>query len=390
MDCTQAQSAINEAIDHCPVDAAVLEAAKTHCRECPQCGLYVRTLNAVRRAAPPRPPDDLADRIMATIRAEAAAAQGPAVLGEADERTPEEREQTDLVANSESALVVLSDVGDATTQPAEQVLAPQPEIPGATMPHDVARRVSVGSTRMGRRQLVAWGSAAAILLVVVGVSAALRVMQVVSGESTSGAPTDLAQVVAPQVAAPTIAGESAAASASKGADATSMDRSSTASASLYVVFDGGVYVHQGVSPQPKGELSTSGQTRVAFDASTPRATRPVYTGTAADAVYVENDAGELQRFVLVKRTYKDAVYRLRSADIEEYGAWPMIPPGVPLPVPENNADGSPVFALDGNDSAGTPVYRRIGTDSETGIAIAPGTPVNDPAAGNPNWTWWTP
>ncbi len=73
MDCIQAQSVVSETLDGSPVDAAVLEAAKAHCRECEQCTQYVRTLSAVRRATPPAPPADLADRIMTAIRAEAAA-----------------------------------------------------------------------------------------------------------------------------------------------------------------------------------------------------------------------------------------------------------------------------------------------------------------------------
>jgi hypothetical protein len=90
----------------------------------------------------------------------------------------------------------------------------------------------------------------------------------------------------------------------------------------------------------------------------------------------------------VRRDYQGTSYRLQSAGITEYGGWPTIPPGIPKPTPENNADGSPVFTLDGQDTSGTPVYRRIGADTRLGIAIAPGTAAEDAAAGNPNWTWW--
>jgi hypothetical protein len=42
------------------------------------------------------------------------------------------------------------------------------------------------------------------------------------------------------------------------------------------------------------------------------------------------------------------------------------------------------------DDAGVTVFSRIGEVPDRGFAIAPGTPSGDPAAGNPNWTWWLP
>ena len=145
-----------------------------------------------------------------------------------------------------------------------------------------------------------------------------------------------------------------------------------------------------MSAQAKSELTNAGQALVAFDAKTPPASRTVYTGKETGVIFIEDPAGGLRRFVLVKRVYKDATYRLQSAAITQYAQWPSIPPGIPRPNPENNPDGSPAFALDGNDASGTPVYHRVGADWRTGIAVPPGTTTQDPAAGNPNWTWWTP
>lgn len=377
MDCIEAQSVISETIDGSLVDADRLDAAKSHCRECPQCGQYIRVLSAVRRAVPPRPPADLADRIMATIRAEAEATEGPESVQDA---------AVDAEADSESETPI-------TVAPA----AALPLAPDANPAQPARPLVSVGGRPMNRRQLMAWGSAAAVLLVLVGVSAALRIMGLVNGAPTRSASIEVAQTAAPEAAPPDVTAGSRAGGAS--ADlATDLAYGSVSAgavksagaANAYVVFGGNTYVHQGVSPQPKSELHTAGETIMSFGADALAKTRPVFTGSAAEAIYIENDTPELQRFVLVKRMYKDTVYRLRSGDIAEYGAWPTIPPGIPRPAPENNPDGSPAFVRDGNDSEGTPVYRRAGADSQTGIAITPGTPANDPAAGNPNWTWWTP
>lgn len=397
MDCIQAQTVISEALDRSPVDADVFDAAKTHCRECPQCGHFVRSLNAVRRAAPPQPPADLADRIMDAIRTEAAAAeQLPANLDSEAANSAASDSETDLATSLGDATAEGDVARDVETLPNRVPAAVQPDVADATPRPATGPRISVGRGRMDRRQLVAWGSAAAVLLVVVGVSAALALMRLTSGEPTRSASTDVVQLAAPEAAAPTRAAEGPTHGVSADMTRLGAGYDKSASARAYVVFGGNTYSFQDVSPQPKNELRASGEVRMAFDATTPPGPLTVYTGEAPEAIYIENGAAELQRFVLVKRMYKDAEYRLRSADIPVYGSWPTIPTGTQgsspftAPVPEISADGSPLFVLDGNDSAGTPVYRRVGGESRAGIAIAPGTPANDPAGGNPNWTWWTP
>jgi len=384
MDCIQAQSVISEALDGSPVDAAALDAAKSHCRECAQCGQFIRTLSAVRRAAPPKPPEDLADRVMAAIRAEAAATS----------------QSSDLAAAASPALVPAPDSADAAgasatpsgveaaSDSASSDLAAGSSAGVPVTPS--ASRVSLGRQRMDRRQLITWGSAAAVLLVVVGVSAALGIMRLVGTTSTQVAMTDTGQRAAVETA-PQLSSESAESLAGT-ADAGSLaptPESAGAPANLYVNFNSDVYVLQGVSPQPKSELTQAGQTRMTFSADTPAALHVVYTGTEPDAIYIE-DLNEMQRFTLVKRGYRGIVYTLRSGDISDYGSWPTVPPGIPLPVPPDNPTGAPTFVLDGQDASGTPVYRRTGSSRQSGIAIAPGTAAPDPAANNPGWTWWTP
>ena len=57
--------------------------------------------------------------------------------------------------------------------------------------------------------------------------------------------------------------------------------------------------------------------------------------------------------------------------------------------PPANPDGAPQFQPAGT-SMGVTAYVQSGTTADAGIAIGPNTPATDPAAGNPNWTWWTP
>jgi hypothetical protein len=42
------------------------------------------------------------------------------------------------------------------------------------------------------------------------------------------------------------------------------------------------------------------------------------------------------------------------------------------------------------DDRGREVFVPFGAYVSGGFALAPGTPADDPAAGNPNWTWWEP
>ena len=55
------------------------------------------------------------------------------------------------------------------------------------------------------------------------------------------------------------------------------------------------------------------------------------------------------------------------------------------------ADGSPTFAPAGTDDTGLPDLRARGCRRRRRASPSrPGTPSSDPAAGNPNWTWWVP
>ena len=244
----------------------------------------------------------------------------------------------------------------------------------------------------GRRQLLAWGSAAAAVVLIVTISASLGIMRTMTG-GTGAKTARSTSVTAPAAQAPSLAAENQTAQdsgASGGGSYGAAPSSAPAAdsvASFYMVYGGNVYRHVGASDLQLSQVKPSGTARVSFESSAPLSARQVYVGSAKDTVYVANDQKRLESLVLVTRTYKGTTYVLKSADITQFDGWPTLPPGVPVPTA---TDGSPAFALDSTEPSGSPVYHRVGADPRLGIAIPPGTAADDPAAANPNWTWWVP
>ncbi|NTU70794.1 MAG: hypothetical protein HGB10_03105 [Coriobacteriia bacterium] len=344
MECIEAQQILSEAADGAPVDAAILAAARQHCSSCAECARFSAAIDAVASAQLPTPADDLHDRIMQAIRAEAALAAAPTTVA-----TPP---------------------ADAADDEAAAALA------GAT-----------GRQRRDRQRVLAWVGAAAVLLVVAGVSTGLGVLRFVGGGARTAAPasSEMAKVTADGTAADLSAAGSAAAP-----EAVPPNANPGSPSALYAVWKDAGYQLIGVTDVAQSELTTAGTLAISFSADQDPVSRTVYTTKEAAVFFVRDDEGALQRFSAVTRVYKNVQYTLRSAPIESFSSWPTLPETVPHPVPENNPDGSPVFTLDGQDANGTNVYHRLGADERTGIAIAPGTGGADPSAGNPNWTWWTP
>lgn len=368
MDCIEAQRVISETLDRAPVDATMLESAKTHCRACEQCGAYVRALNAIRRAPLPDPPSDLPDRIMAAVRAETIAA---------------EQQAADL--SEQAAANVAEDEPVAEDAPVESAEKAEPSL--VSFIQSATTRLSVGRSPNDQRMIIAWGSAAAVLLVLVSVGGALGILRLVNGgsnvESSQAPPAAPLQVDASKSAWSDN-------SAPRGAAAPQAE-SAPLAAESYLVVSARAYVNAGAAADvERSGLRSIGQAQVALQPGTSATAVTVLAGSEPGVVYVEGDAGGLLHFTEVTRSYKNVIYRLQSAGITSYRGWPTIPAGIPRPEPENSADGSPAFALDGTDDTGTPVYHRVGSDWRLGIAIPPNTPSPDPAAGNPNWTWWTP
>jgi hypothetical protein len=363
VDCLDAQAAISEALDGGTTDAAALDAAKQHCRDCLECTSFVRALNLVKRAGLPAPPADLADKVMVSIRREAAA----------DMAAREDRADAGAVAGvgAHEAAAGASDVAaegsDASRENAEG---------GRVIP--ISRRLK----RTPPAVLAAWVGAAALLVAgvgTVGVMGVRLMSQPPTAVSTgrvlgSGQPqgNDTGADQAPQAA------ETAPAGAAKG--------TTTSAAGDYIVFNGTAYRLVGPSNINRTQVSQLGSTKTSLDGGSPL-TREVLGASGDPKVYVVNDQGQMLEFERAERTFQGTVYQLKSGEISSFGTWPGLPPEIAKPT---SADGSPTFVAVGADSAGVTIYRLATSTVAKGIAIAPGTAESDPAGGNPEWTWWAP
>lgn len=346
MECNEAQALVSAALDKEPLDAAGLQAAKEHCRTCESCNAFVRTLAAVQRQPWPEPPSDLPDRIIARIRAEAA---------------------TERVA---------AETAPTSVTPAET---------------DTGRRLdprAIWHDPKKRAAAAAWMSAAAVVLVTAGIATYAGVRQILVPPLASEAPRE---VVVLDSASPESSSQpySGAGAATQQPGASVAGTATTASTG-YIAVNGMVYRYaglvQGIDP---AALRRIGSANTALDAATdPPAPVDVLASPDLTRVFVSKEqSATVYAFDRVTRLYGQVVYVLRSGDIARFGEWPSLPADIPQP---QAPDGSPTFTPDGQDAAGVTVYRRTGSSADSGIAIAPGTPASDPAAGNPGWTWWEP
>ena len=360
MECHDAQAAISDVLDGAAPDAATLEAAKQHCRECSDCASFVRALNLVKRAPLPEPPADLADRVMAAVRREAAAEQI--------------RVEAAAVACGGDSIAIGTLGSDSPGAPS--AIGPGA---GGAMPSSPAQ----GRRRPRPGVVAAWVGAAAVLVASVGTVGVLGVRMMTSEPSLTATRSTMGGAAAPSAAesanqplAPTA--ETPTDSAAKAADASA--------GPSYIVYSATAYQLVGPTKLPKSQFTRVGAVTSSLNGGTLRS-RDVLGATGVPGVYLEDDQGELLEFQPLERTFEGRTYRLKAADLTAFGAWPMMPSDVAQPTA---ADGSPTFSAAGTDPSGIAVYRRTTSTSAEGIAVAPGAPATDAGKGNPNWTWWVP
>jgi len=349
MDCLEAQRLISEQLDREPVDAALLDEAKDHCRSCEECAGYVRTLIALRRAPLPQPPSDLADRVMRAV-AEAAAA--------------------DQKAHS------------ALTQPPTGE-SEAPELTDSVSDDNVSldRFVNTIRERRNRRTVIAWVTAAALVFAVAGMGAIAGLRTMLTTPTGTRAPYEVE-------AAKDAAGDAALQQQASPASPEASNSAPQAAAPGYIVVSGVVYREAGQAQDVDPATLVVGGTTATALGGTTVITRQVLRGEDASRVFIDVDENALLAFDRVTRTYAGREYALRSANsLKRFGDWPSLPGGM---TPPSDPSGAPQFARAGTDSAGVVVYRSTSGGSGTGIAIAPGTSPEDAAAGNPGWTWWEP
>jgi len=361
MDCLTAQQLISDALDDVAVAADELARAKTHCRDCKECSVFVRSMLATQRAGLPAVPEDLPERIMVVVRSDA-------------DRL--------AAASAKKAAAVTNPAGPSHLS--NGTVAP---VPTAVPPVQPAKSWTELFERAwhprNRRRFVAWSAAAAVLFIAAAIGAlsgvrAILVPQRLDTRTMTGSASESA--LAPD--------EEVGTSDDLAADSAAPPAAGQTSGPSFMTLDGWVYRLSGPSQGvDESTLSRKGSTRSSLSADgTPRTQRVLGT-TSATPVYIEADGGELLGFDLVTRSYGGKSYGLQSRPIAAFGEWPTLPQGMRQPT---STDGSPTFTEDGTDDRGTTVFRLRSASAADGIAIAPNPPVGDPLAGAPNWSWWAP
>jgi hypothetical protein len=341
MECVTAQQVISTALDREPVDSYQLEEAKAHCRTCPECGVFVRAQLVTRHVPLPEPPDDLADRVMAQVRAEAA----------------EKQAAEDAAASVAAERATVSAAAAAAPRSPIATLAPQPR-----------------PARKTPRMWVPAAAAATVTLALVGTWVIVVFgMQQMNPQVTSTIEIPQSKIITTQ--APEVAADAGAAT----------QRSAEATGARSITVNGTVYKLVGGATVDTSTATVLGSTTTALSGGELRK-RDVWTRSlASDTVFVADDAGKLFEFSRVTRQYAGLTFVLTSSEVSGFDQWPTLPVQIS---PPSSASGEPTFVSDGLDAAGVRVYRLANSTVTQGIGIAPNQAEGDPAAGNPNWTWW--
>jgi hypothetical protein len=331
MNCAEIQELLSVVADGASDDAVRGVEARTHCDTCPQCARFRGVICLSGQASAPAAPPDLVNSLVVLARDEAArlraeGAEGPIPL-------------------------------PLTGQTANRRVAWLP-------------------------RLTAYVAAAAV--VVVSVTALSLSMGRLDGQKATE-DTALAPETALRGAAPTTTPENGASAEERAA----ADATARVAAPSYVTLDGRIFRLVGPATVAPSALTTAGVVASAFDTTGPTgAFTAWYVRSDRTRIFVERTLGSLTSFEAVVRSFGAVPYQLVSGGaLDAYGIWPSLPSRF---APPTEADGSPTFRYLGTDDLGSSVYVPAGGRIADGFAVAPGTAPADPAAGNPNWTWWQP
>ncbi len=158
-------------------------------------------------------------------------------------------------------------------------------------------------------------------------------------------------------------------------------------AGSYITVESAAYVLSGPSTIATDGLAPAGTVTSALGGGSGPKSHAVFKADDPARLYVLDETnGQLLAFDRVVRTYGGNLYQLTSAVISDFGQWPNLPTNIAAPT---NVDGSPTFTRLADDTSGVQIYRLAAGSELSGIAVGPGSGPSDPAAGNPNWTWWT-
>lgn len=335
MDCLQATETISAAHDG-PVPADALAEAQAHCRICSECSAFRDIVERIDRVPAPRAPDELVERLLA-------------IAGQAaSERRPED--------------------------------AVEPPVPSAATATTSPSRARGRFARLTPR-LAAYAAAAAVLLVALGVTTATLLGP---GGVRDASVKDGAGLLGEQSTSAPVAPKSA-----PGERAGTADFGAQAQGPAYVALGSGVWRFSGSVEATPSALTTAGViTSDLGESSGPAEFTAFSSYGSPGTLYVRAADGEYLAFVRVTRTLGRRPYQLTTASpLLRFGEWPTLPERFPAPT---SSDGAPAFRFFATDDLGVKVYVPLAGGPDDGIAVPPGTPPDDPAAGNPGWTWWEP
>ena len=370
MTCLEAQALISAAHDSEQVSEADLAAAREHCATCAECCAFEAGLRYLDLLPVPPAPAGLTERIMEVI--------APLAEERAVRRLLEaERAEADSVGVElpvpETPEPAAEAAPGAAPAPEPFRYAAAPTAPAA--PEGFLSRFTwfVGPVRWATYGAIAALAASALIaFVVVGTQGAGAPKTAATGTEAQR-PLDL-----------TFSGQGTNTAPSAAAPSNPVP----ASAPDYVVYKDFVYTPGALLADSASATPTIGTLLTAFAAPGAAQSVTVYRSPLTDGSIVVRGPDGLRLFTPVIRMMTSVRYQLTSGKpIDRFGVWPVLPDRFPIPT---NSAGTPSFVGAGTDSLGVTVYSATGRPVSEGFAIAPGTSSGDPAAGNPNWTWWSP
>jgi hypothetical protein len=346
IDCRDTELALSALRDGALTAPDEVAAVRDHCATCHSCSSFARALRALDGVPAPTAPPTLADRVVATIAAEAEAIS---------------------LASQQQALA--------------SAAVPSADAAGPAAPLQARLAVDAKAPTWLTRQRL-WAITGGV-----AASAAVLVMAVVLSQDLGVRPA-LDSAARSSLESPAVKEYGAGGSTSAPTAGTSAT-TAPVSAPDYIVQGGAVFVGGASFDVTSSTLTTLGVVSTSLDLGGSTMELKVFRSTADPrAAILRLPTGSYRRFDPVTRKYGTRTYQLQSGTaITRFGEWPRLVAGIPEPV---RKDGYPEMQKFGIDSAGVPVYVRIGANPDAGFAIAPDTTTRDPAAGNPFWTWWTP
>ncbi|MDO9556735.1 MAG: hypothetical protein Q7J82_04050 [Coriobacteriia bacterium] len=337
MDCLRIQEILSEAADGGPIPTDLLAEATTHAATCERCATFARGLGLLQTVTAPAASTRLVDSALASIAAERNALRTETTTAEAG--------------------------------PAEETPTRRPHEPGG---RDL--RVSWWAPRLTVFATAAVFMLAALTLSAIGYFGGFR--QLAADKSGETASTAIQESADDRV----LGGTSEA-------DTATMNTPDVETPA-YASVDDRVFRRVGALSVDEGLLVIVGPVAGRSQADT---TAPVYAydaGAKDGSVVVEEPDIGWVAYEPVVRRFASYRYQLRTrTPLTVPGQWPDLPAAYPTPA---SIDGSPTFRFFGYDELGVRVFVPVAGDERDGFSVAPGSPTDDPAAGNPNWTWWAP